>query len=89
MVYFLFPNGGYFLDDSRMLKYTSINLDLHTDYEKLLMIEQGIRGGLVQASMRYAKANNYKTPTFDNEKPKSWLIYQDCKLFLFNFLNSF
>jgi len=64
-----------------MLKYTSINLDLLTDYEMLLMIEQGIRGGLVQASMRYAKANNYKTPTYDNEKPKSWLIYQDCKLF--------
>jgi len=39
----------------------------------------GIHGGLVQASMHYAKANNYKTPDFDQTKPKSWLIYQDCE----------
>jgi len=39
----------------------------------------GIRGGLTQASMRYAKANNYKTADFDNKKPESWIIYQDCK----------
>ncbi|KAF0750927.1 C2H2-type domain-containing protein, partial [Aphis craccivora] len=39
-----------------------------------------IRGGLVQASMWYAKANNAKTPGYDETKEKSWLIYQDCKL---------
>ncbi|KAE9523954.1 hypothetical protein AGLY_015601 [Aphis glycines] len=44
---------------------------------QLLIFENGIRGGLVQASMRYAKTNNYKTPDFDPTKPNSWLIYQD------------
>jgi len=39
----------------------------------------GIRGGLVQASMRYAKANNPKVPDYDDTQEKSWLIYQDCK----------
>jgi len=45
---------------------------------KYIIIE-GIRGGLTQASMRYAKANNYKTADYDNKKPESWIIYQDCK----------
>ncbi len=39
----------------------------------------GIRGGLTQASMRYAKPNNEKTPDFNPSDPKSWLVYQDCK----------
>ncbi|KAL4127492.1 hypothetical protein QTP88_011659 [Uroleucon formosanum] len=28
--------------------------------------------------MRYAKANNHKVPDYNDTKPKSWLIYQDC-----------
>lgn len=43
----------------------------------------GIRGGLVQASMRYAKANNAKTPGYDDTKEKSWIVYQDCKYIFF------
>lgn len=39
----------------------------------------GIRGGLTQASKRYAKANNLKTADYDRNKPNSWIIYQDCK----------
>ncbi|CAI6351862.1 unnamed protein product [Macrosiphum euphorbiae] len=42
------------------------------------MFENGIRGGLVQASKRYAMANNVKTPGYDEIKEKSWIIYQDC-----------
>ncbi|KAF0713104.1 Uncharacterized protein FWK35_00032501 [Aphis craccivora] len=61
-----------------MLKYTIVKLELLTEYDMLLMIEKEIRGGLTQASMRYAKANNEKTPDYDPTKPKSWLIYQDC-----------
>eukprot|EP00102_Acyrthosiphon_pisum_P019360 XP_016656570.1 PREDICTED: uncharacterized protein LOC103308039 [Acyrthosiphon pisum] len=61
-----------------MLKFTGQKLQLLTDYDMLLMFENGIRGGLVQASMRYAKANNIKTPDYDKTKDKSWLIYQDC-----------
>jgi len=39
----------------------------------------GIRGGLTQASMRYAKANHEKIPNYNVDKEKSWLVYQDCK----------
>ncbi|XP_026819198.1 uncharacterized protein LOC113557856 [Rhopalosiphum maidis] len=61
-----------------MLKFTGKKLELLSDYDMLLMYENGIRGGLVQASMRHAKANNIKTPDYDETKEKSWLIYQDC-----------
>ena len=40
------------------LKKTGVKLELITDYEMLLMIEKGIRGGICQATHRYAKANN-------------------------------
>lgn len=43
----------------------------------LLMFENGIRDGLVQASKRYAKANNMKTSGYDETKEKSWIVYQD------------
>lgn len=28
--------------------------------------------------MRYAKANNHTTPDFNENKPNTWLVYQDC-----------
>jgi hypothetical protein len=61
-----------------MLKYTSAELELLSDYNMLLMVEKGIRGGLVQASTRYAKANNAKIAGFDTTQPSTWLVYQDC-----------
>ncbi|CAH1737406.1 unnamed protein product [Aphis gossypii] len=61
-----------------MLKFTGQKLQLLHDYDMLLMFENGIRGGLVQASKRYAKANNVKTPGYNETKNKSWIIYQDC-----------
>ena len=40
------------------LKKTKVKLELLTDYNMLLMVEKGIRGGICQAMHRYAKANN-------------------------------
>ena len=40
------------------LKKTGVKLELLTDIDVLLMVEKGTRGGICQATHRYAKANN-------------------------------
>ena len=40
------------------LKETEIKLELLTDLDMLLMVEEGIRGRMCQAVYKYAKANN-------------------------------
>ena len=40
------------------LKKTDVKLELLTDYQMLLMVEAGIRGGMCQSTHIYAKANN-------------------------------
>ncbi|KAL4153871.1 hypothetical protein QTP88_001704 [Uroleucon formosanum] len=50
------------------------------EYDNSTSCNLCIRGGLTQASMRYGKANNLKTPEYDTSKPDSWIIYQDYSL---------
>ena len=43
----------------------------------LLMIENSIRGGMCQATYRYAKANNKYMKNYDKNQESSYLEYLD------------
>ena len=59
------------------LKMTKIELELMTDYEMHLFMEEGIRGGVSTITHRYAEANNHYMDNFDETKPETYLIYWD------------
>lgn len=63
-----------------MLKYTNVCIELFTDPDMLLFIENGIRGGISQVNRRYVKANNiYMGEEYDSSKEPSYLMYLDGK----------
>ena len=59
------------------LKKTGVELELLTDYDMLLMIEEGISGGICHAVHRYAKANNKYMKNYDENKESSYIQYLD------------
>ena len=59
------------------LKKTDVRLELLTDYQMLLIIEEGIRGGMCESTHRYAKANNRYIKIYDKKIESSYLTYLD------------
>ena len=65
-------NPAYFLSapglaQQACLKKTKVNLELLTNIDMLLMIEKGIRGGILQAIHKHAKASNKYMKNYDKK----------------------
>ena len=59
------------------LKKTNVKLELLTDYDMLLMVEEGIRGGICHSIYRYVKANNKYMENYDKNKESSYIQHLD------------
>jgi len=59
------------------LKMTGVELELFTDPDMYLFIEDGLRGGISMISNRYAKANNPYIQNYDPSLPNNYITYLD------------
>ncbi|XP_065639613.1 uncharacterized protein LOC136072342 [Hydra vulgaris] len=59
------------------LKETKIELESLSDYDMILMIKQGIRGGIIMISNRLETANNKYMETYDESKESKYIQYLD------------
>ena len=53
-------------------KKTDVKLELITDPDMLLIVENRIRGGICHAILRYAKANNKYMKDYNRKKEESF-----------------
>ena len=59
------------------LKKTNIELELLTDYDMLLMVAEGIKGGICHSIHRYAKANNKYMKNYDKNEESCYIQHVD------------
>ncbi|GFX28916.1 uncharacterized protein TNCV_3029591 [Trichonephila clavipes] len=60
-----------------ILLHTKVAIELFTDYDMLLFIEKGVRGGISQCCNRYAIANNRYMSNFNPDDEIKYLMYFD------------
>ena len=58
-------------------KKTNVKLELLTDYDMPLTVEEGIRGGICHTIHRHAKANKKYMKNYDKNKRSSYIQYLD------------
>ena len=63
------------------LKKTEVKLELITDCDILMIVGNGIRGEICQATHRYAKANNKYMNNYDKNIESSYIEYLDANNF--------
>jgi hypothetical protein len=54
-----------------------VELELLTDPDVYLFIEEGLRGGISMISNRFSKANNPYVPDYDPDQDSSYVMYLD------------
>ena len=57
------------------LKFTKVKIDLFTDPDMYLFIENSVRGGLCQQSVKHVRANNSACPDYNPSEPESHILY--------------
>ena len=55
------------------LRKTGVKIELIINYDMLLMIEKGIRGGICQATHSYAKTKNKYMKNYDKNNESSYI----------------
>ena len=60
-----------------MLKMTRVELELFTDIDMYLFMEQSLRGGITTTNHRHAKANNPYLMDYDDTKETTFIQYLD------------
>ena len=60
-----------------LFKKTKVKLELLTDYDMLLMVENRIRGGICQATHNYTKANNKYMKNYDKNNESPYIAHLD------------
>ena len=60
-----------------MSKKTNVKLELLTDYDMLLMVEERIRGGICHSMHRYVKENNRYMKKYNKNKESPYIQYLD------------
>ena len=62
------------------LKKKGVKLELLTDNDMLMMVEEGTRKGMCDAINRYAKTNNKYMENYDKNTELSYLEYLDANI---------
>ena len=60
-----------------LFKKTGLKLELSTNNDMLIMVQEEIRGGICNAIHRYAKANNKYMKNYDEKEESSYIQYLD------------